>query len=138
MNRISEPLPRVKRNKFRTARLRKKLSNVPEKWSNGQCITRSTDYYAPLEAHVKSAIFEYLKLARHQVSCDEIFSHLYAETEIYADFGVWFTFEEFVALCLKDLATDGFLKLTAVRDYSLDGFYRRKVMCFLENIITLG
>ena len=132
MEKIYEPLSRTKRNSFQTFRLRRKLSSVPDLWSNGEWMTRGAAFYAPLEAHVKKAILGYLNVADFQVSCDNIFSHLYRESQIYADFGVWFTFEEFVALCLKDLAVDGFLKLTTMRDTSLNGFYQRKVVCFVD------
>ena len=94
-----------------------------------------------LTAKVKNAIVDHLKtVGDTKVTCFSIFYHLLDDTEVYrcTDTSIGMTDDEakeFTAMCIKEMANAGFVKLDWLNDYSLTGFLLRRVECFYENAV---
>ena len=129
MEKISEVLPKSKRNNFQV-----------KDFSYG------SEVLITWEITVKNAILEFLhetsKSSLGRVSCGQIHNHLLYKVNLYFDFDiwdsgdVWTTKEDFTFVCIKDLANEGYLKLTRpTMTKSIFGFRQREVVCFHENVV---
>ena len=119
MERLTRVLPKSKRNKFRT-----------DDMKNGP------DDFLTWVVRAKIAVIEYLDEATDQVDCEGISDHLEFDTDFYKGFNFWlYSYEEFTFQCIRDMANDGHLKVSASRDSSVFGFRQRKVLCFNENAV---
>ena len=118
MEEISGLVPKQQRNKFKAEYLR----NAPED-------------VAAWAIKVKKAVLRYLvasKNFQYRVSCEKIYNYFGYKTQFYHSFDLYEE-EDFTYLCIKDLAIEGYLKVSDNSDKTVYGFRQREIVYFNPN-----
>ena len=132
MEKIYRNLPKSKRNKFRVDQI--DASNDVVVWMSRikRDILQNLD-----RIYYHSTRYSEDQLP-DRITCEDLLhclredgSYLRDEPD-FVEYQIGYNQDEFTYLCIKQLANDGYLKLSFNNDTSDEGFGWREVMCFMD------